>query len=124
MNQYREDFRSYQREAWWSLPRIVLAIFGVMVVAYGIGFLATGGDLFIYRFWAPKQETARRKVYEQTKSYRQGSVQRLNTLCAQIGDADEGHKPMLNSVVAQEFAEWNTDDVPAYLRPCLTSARR
>lgn len=120
---YRDDFRSVEREAWWSAPRVLLAIFVGLVVLYAFGFLATGGDLAIYKFWAPKQEAARRQVYEHTKSYHQGSVQRLNTLCTQVAAADDDHKVMLNDVIAQEFAEWDMSDVPAYLQGCLSTAR-
>jgi hypothetical protein len=120
---YRDDFRQTEREAWWTAPRVVLAIFATMVVLYVLGFLATGGDLAIYRFWAPKQEAARREVYEHTKSYHQGSVQRLGTLCIQVANADDDHKVMINDVIAQEFAEWDTSDVPAHLQGCLATAR-
>ena len=95
-----------------------------LILIYGFGFLATGGDLAIYRFWAPKQEAARRQVYEQTKSYRQGSIQRLDTLCSQVSNSDDAHKPMINDVIDHEFAEWNTSDVPDYLQSCLANARR
>ncbi len=120
---YRDEFNQTQRDFYWSLPRVAMAVLAFMVVTYGLGFIATGGDLAIYRFWAPKQEAARRQVYEQTKSYRQGSIQRLNSLCSQINAADSEHKPMLQDVVAQEFAEWSSADVPDYLKGCLKSAR-
>lgn len=82
-----------------------------------------GNNLLLYRYFAPKQEAARREVYEQTKSYRQGSIQRLSTICQQVANDDESHGQMLNSVIAQEFAEWDSADVPAYLRGCLSTAR-
>lgn len=102
-----------------SVIGLIVGLVGLML----IGWIFAGNDFFMYKFFAPRQEAVRRQVYEQTKSYRQGSVQRLNTLCVQISDADGDHKPMLQAVVAQEFAEWDTDDVPDYLRRCLTAAR-
>jgi hypothetical protein len=120
---YRDDFKQMEREAWWTAPRVVLATLVLIVILYALGFIVTGGDLAIYRFWAPKQEAARREVYEHTKSYHQGSVQRLGTLCLQVNSADDDHKAMINDIIAQEFAEWDTADVPAHLRGCLATAR-
>lgn len=99
---------------------IGLAAFAVLV---GIGWLAQGNNFFMYKFFAPKYEQVRRETYEQTKSYRQGSVQRLNTLCLQVSQADEGHKGMIYDVISQEFAEWSTNDVPSHLQQCLHQAR-
>ncbi len=106
-----------------SIGKIVGAVFGVIVGLMILGWIVQGNEFFMYKFFAPRQEAVRREVYENTKSYKQGSVQRLNTLCSQVDKADDGHKPMLNAVIVQEFAEWNTNDVPDYLRGCLTTAR-
>lgn len=120
---YRDEFKSTQREFYWTAPRAFLAVLVLIVMFAVIGFLSQGTNFFMYKFFAPRQEAVRRQVYEQTKSYRQGSTQRLNTLCTQASDADDSHKGMLNAVIAQEFAEWSSDDVPDYLRGCLSRAR-
>lgn len=121
---YREDFREVEREGLWTTPRVLLMLAVLMLVGFGMTFVSDAFNLFSYKFWAPKQEQARRKVYEQTKSYRQGSVQRLDTLCTQIASADDDHKPMLNDVINHEFAEWSSSDVPDYLQSCLENARK
>lgn len=121
---YRDEFRSAEREAWWTLPRITIALLTVTILGFGFTFISDAFNLVSYKFWAPKQEAARRQTYEQTKSYRQGSIQRLDTLCSQVATADADHKPMLNDVIDHEFAEWNMADVPDYLQSCLTNARR
>lgn len=120
---YREEFRSSEREFYWSVSRVTLAIFVTMLALFVIGFIATGGDLITYKFWAPKRADAERQVYEHTKSYRQGSIQRLGTLCTQLPGDDPSHRAMVNDVIAQEFAEWSTADVPDHLKSCLSSAR-
>lgn len=98
-------------------------IIAIIVVGLGLDWLFEGQNFFMYKYWAPKYEDVRRNTYTHTLSYRQGSVQRLNTLCTQVAAADDGHKPMLNDVIAHEFAEWNTDEVPSYLHSCLATAR-
>lgn len=104
-----------------------MKFFGVAVLVFvamlGLTWIIQGNDFFMYKVFAPKYEQVRRETYEQTKSYRQGSVQRLSELCKQVADTDDSHKVMLNDVISHEFAEWDLADVPTYLRPCLQSAR-
>ena len=104
--------------------KYVLGVIGFIALVMLLGWVFQGNDFFMYKVFAPKYEQVRRETYEQTKSYRQGSVQRLDSLCTQVADADDDHKPMLNDVIAHEFAEWDTSDVPAHLRPCLAAARK
>lgn len=105
------------------MTKMLGVVFGCVAAVMALGWIFQGNDWFMYRFFAPRYEQVRRQTYEQTKSYRQGSVQRLNTLCTQASEADEDHRGMVNDVIAQEFAEWDSADVPAYLRQCLSSAR-
>lgn len=95
----------------------------VLAVVFGLDWIFAGENFFMYKFFAPRQEAVRRQVYEQTKSYKQGSVQRLNTLCTQAATTDDDHRGLINNVIAQEFAEWDSDAVPDYLRGCLSRAR-
>src|SRR5262245_51066674 len=112
MAQYNDDV---------SVGKIVLYVIGLFFFMIALGWVAQGNEFFLAKFFMPKYEQLRRETYEQSKSYRQGSVQRLNELCKQISDADEGHQPALYSIVAHEFAEWDTKDVPEYLRSCLAT---
>ena len=95
----------------------------VLVACLALDWIVMGNQFFMYKFFAPQQEAARRQVYENSKAYHQGSVQRLGSLCTQIDAADPDHKGMLQELVKHEFAEWDTKDVPEYLRPCLATAR-
>jgi hypothetical protein len=103
--------------------KIIAWLIGLIVFLTALAWFSDANDLMRYKFFGPKYEAARRETYEQTKSFRTGSIQRLNILCAQINGAEEGRKPMLRAVAVQEFAEWNTGDVPDYLRDCLATAR-
>ena len=103
--------------------KIAAVVICVLVGLFTLGWVSQGNDFFMYKVFAPKYEQVRREVYEQTKSYRQGSVQRLNELCTQVSSADDGHRPMLNDVISHEFAEWDVADVPAYLHSCLATAQ-
>jgi hypothetical protein len=102
---------------------IIWGIVIFLIVSVCIDWFVQGSNFFMYKFFAPKQEAVRREVYEQTKSYKQGSIQRLGTLCSQIATADSAHAPMLNDIITQEFVEWDTTAVPQHLRKCLNTAR-
>jgi hypothetical protein len=106
-----------------KISEVVVGVVLFFALILGIDWLATGNNFFLYKYFGPKYEQARRQTYEQTKSYRQGSIQRLGELCRQVDSADSDHKGMLNDVVVHEFAEWDEASVPAYLRPCLAGAR-
>ena len=101
-----------------------VAVFvGIFVALMGLDWIVQGNDFFMYKFFAPKFEDARRETYTHTRSYRNGSVQRLDTLCLQVADADDAHRGLINDVIAQEFVDWDMADVPAHLQGCLSSAR-
>jgi hypothetical protein len=106
-----------------SAAKIVFLTMLFITTAFALDWIVTGENFFLYQYFAPKQENVRRKVYEGTKSYHQGSIQRLDTLCNQVAEADDDHKPMLNDSIKQEFAEWDEEDVPTYLQGCLSTAR-
>lgn len=106
-----------------SVSKAIGYVAGLVLLLVILGWFLSANGLIQYKVFGPAWEGARREVYEQTKSFRDGSVQRLSNLCTQVGAADEGHKPMLQAVIAREFVEWNTGDVPDYLRPCLVEAR-
>jgi hypothetical protein len=120
---YRDDFREVQREAWWSFPRVLVGGFVTLIVLYGIGFLATGGDLAIYRFWAPKQENARRQVFENTQSYTQGKIQNISQECFAYQSAEGAQKAALAGEIRNEALTVDLDKLPADERACVSEAR-
>lgn len=121
MSEYRDTFREVQRETFWSIPRIFLAVLVILLGSYGLGFLATGGDLAIYRFWAPKQENAKRAVFENTQSYVQGKQEYISRLRYQYQTADPGaQREALKTLILSEAANVDnsklSSDVQAFLR--------
>ena len=118
---YRDDYREVQRDAFWTMPRAFLAIVAVMVLMYGLGFLATGGELAIYQFWAPKQANAQRVVFENTQSYVQGKQEYLSRLRYQFQSAEIGaQKDALRTLILSEASTVDvgklSPDLQAFLR--------
>lgn len=110
---YREEFKQVQREAYWSLPRVAVGLVAAMVVLYVLGFAATGGNLAIYRFWAPKQANAEREVFENTQGYVEGKVEYINKLRLDYDSADKGpQKEALRRTILTEASTVNNAKLP------------
>lgn len=122
---YRHDFRSVEREAYWTAPRIIFWLFVFMLVSYGLGFIATGGDLFIYRFWAPKMENAKREVFENTQSYVQGKAEHLTKLRYDYERADDkdGQKSALRSYILTEASTVDNSKLPPDLQRFISKLK-
>src|ERR1700676_5302823 len=100
---YRDDAREVQKETLWTMPRVFFLVLVILIGFYGLGFVATGGDLAIYRFWAPKQENAKRVVFENTQSYIQGKQEYLSRLEFQYKTADnDTQKAALKTMILDE----------------------
>ena len=81
--------------------------FLVLLAIYVLGFFATGGELAIYRFWAPQMEDVKREVFEQTQSYVQGK----NTYIARLRrDYESSEGPQRESIHRLILSEAETID--------------
>jgi hypothetical protein len=103
--------------------KIIAGCLVFLMLCLALDWVFAGQNFFLYRFFAPREEAVRRQVYEQTKSFQDGSKRRLGDLCNQAATADEGHKPMINDMIVHEFSSWNLDEIPDYLRSCVATAR-
>lgn len=120
---YRDEFRSAERDVFWSLPRVALVILLALVFLYGIGFFATGGDLAIYSFWAPKQANVERQVFENTQSYVQGKIQNLSQLCYAEQQATGAQKSALDSEIRNESVTIQGSKLPTDEQACVDRAK-
>lgn len=122
---YRNDFREGQSEFYWSAPRVFGMILLVVVFGYAIGFLATGGDLAIYRFWAPKQANAQREVFKNTQSFVDGKITHLSLLRLQYQEAEPGSpsQAALRTMIVTEAATVDEGKLPADLVAFVNSLK-
>jgi hypothetical protein len=118
---YRDEYRQANAEVWWTAPRAFTAIFMILVCVYALGFIATGGDLLIYKFWAPKQENAKRQVFENTQSYVQGKIEYLTKLRYQYQEADGQHKDSLRLMILTEASTVDNNKLPPDLSGFIAS---
>lgn len=117
---YKDEFREAERLGYWSLPRALMAGLVLMVALYGFGFLATGGDLAIYQFWAPKRANAERQVFENTQGYVQGKVEYLNRLRYQYQDEP---RSSLRLMILTEASTVDNSKLPLDLQGFITGLK-
>jgi hypothetical protein len=101
------------------MKEIVTWIFGIILVSIAVLSLAwafTGNDFFLYRYFAPKQESVRREVFKQSQAYQDGTVQDLQNLRLQyIQATDPNAKDALASVILQRSSTFY-GEMPSDLR--------
>ena len=94
-----------------------------LVAIYVIGFLATGGNLAIYRFWAPQMEDARREVFEQTQSYVQGKNAYISRLRLQYESTEGRQREALRRLVLAEVETIDDGSLTSSNRAFINSLR-
>ena len=90
----------------------VLAIVGGVV---GVGALAWGltyHQLIFTSFFAPKFENVRRNTFEQSKSFRDGSLQELENMRFEYIKASPEHKVALKDIIIHRATEVPEDALP------------
>lgn len=98
--------------------KLAFQVFGVIllviVLAYGLGFAMTGGDLAIYSFWAPKQANAERRVFEHTQSYVEGKIEFIAKSEREYKEAtSEQEKDALRTLILDEASTIDNSLLPA-----------
>ncbi len=95
-----------------AIGAVILIVIGLTIIT----FLATGADLAMFKFWAPKYENARREVFEQTKSYNQAKLQELAKFKLEYDRGNYEDKAALKSVIVHKFADYDVSRLPHQLQ--------
>jgi hypothetical protein len=82
--------------------RYILSSVGALVAGAALLFALNAIGLTSYRFWAPKQEAARREVFEHSPAFIRGKQQHLLRLYGEWHRADPAHATALCSIARQE----------------------
>lgn len=94
-----------------------------LVVLYALGFAMTGGDLAIYRFWAPKQADAQREVFEHSQSYVQGKIQNISQECFAFRSVEGNQKQALAAEIRNEATTIPLSKLTLDDQACVSEAR-
>ena len=123
MTTYRDDFRAVEKEAWWSIPRVLLALLAVVVALTVVNFIGTGGNLAIYRFWAPKMANAQNQVFHHTQAFVDGKNTYIVRLCNEATQAEGAQKAALNSEIRQEASTIDPTELNPAAQACVNQAK-
>lgn len=85
-----------------------------------LGFVLNAVGLVNYQFFAPKYENARREVFENTKSYRDGSRRDFDNLYLAYKTAkSDDEKAAVLSIIRERASTAPEDVVPAEIKQLL-----
>jgi len=96
---------------------------GIFSGLIALVWLLQSNDFFMYKEFAPKYEQARRETFEQSKSYRQGMVQELETFRAQYITATPAQQDALASIILHRCADFDESAMPSDLREFVKQLR-
>lgn len=88
----------------------------------GLWWLIAGNEFFIYKVFAPRMESVRREVFEETKSYRQGMIQDLQNMQREYILATPEQQKALGYIILHRYADME-DSLPADLRAFVAKIR-
>lgn len=94
------------------------------VALFGLTWAVQGNQFFLYKVFAPKMEEARREVFEQTKSYQQGTIQNLRRMQEEYITADAEHQGALAAVILHTAADFPEADMPADVKAFIDELKR
>lgn len=101
----------------------VLRIAGLSVIAlliiYILAFAASGGNLAVYQFWAPKQAAAENHVFHNTQQYTDGKAVYIAKLCREEFRAEGAQKSALRDEIATEATTVDVAKLPAQVQACI-----
>lgn len=103
--------------------KIAFAIMGGIAGVIALSWAIEGNDFFLYRFWAPRREAVRREVFENTKSYRQGMIQDLQSMQFEYVKSNPEKRAALRSVILHRSADFPEADMPSDLRDFIHQLR-
>lgn len=85
----------------------------LLALILGITWLIQGADFFMYKFWAPKYADAQREVFENTRSFKSGTVQELRKYQLEYERApDQAHKDALASMIIHTADDYGVEKLP------------
>lgn len=120
---YRDEFREVERNTWWSIPRVFLALLAVAVVLVAINFIGTGGDFAIYKFWAPKMANVQNQVFHNTQAFTDGKNTYIVRLCRESQQATGAQKTAIDGEILQEASTIDPKQLNPDAAACVDRAK-
>lgn len=89
-----------------------------VVLAFGLAFAGQAFGLFELEFFGTKRADIERNIFEQSQSYRHGTIRDLRNLQMEYVDAEAGtpQRKVIRSTVIHQAGAVDRDELPADLR--------
>lgn len=109
-----------------SIPwaRGILVTVSIALALSALGWVVQGNDFLLFKFFAPRQEAARREVFEQSKAYREGMAQELRAMQLDYVKASPEQKKAIASIVVHRVAGVDLATLPADVRLFVRQAQQ
>ncbi len=102
------------------IKNILIIFFILVILWFGIEMLGLG----FFKFFEPKRENIRIEIFENTQFYVHGKIQDLSRLYHQYNEADSISREVLESIIRQQFAEFDKENINSLeLKSFLTKIR-
>lgn len=103
----------------------ILGFFAFFAVVFAIGFMASGSDFVLYKFFAPRRANVERTIYENTHSYTAGMVQRLHDQQFEFTkEKDPNAKSVLAGIILHDVGDYDENKLPPDLAAFINQLRR
>ena len=72
------------------------------------------GNLYMERFFAPKEQSIQRQVFEETKSYVYGSIKDIAKYHEEYLKADAEGKKIITNIIKERFPNFDANKIHSY----------
>lgn len=91
-----------------------------IVAIFALAWIVQGNNFFMYKYFAPKYEDARREVFENTQSYVEGKKQDLIKYRLEyMKSKDPVEKSAIKMTIVQAFANFDENKLDGELKDFL-----
>lgn len=98
------------------MKQSILGTITFVVLALGILWIIQGNEFFMMKAFAPAQEEVRRETFEQSKAYKDGTIQELQNLQLEYLEANTEHRAAIADIILHRSAGFPEQEMPQALR--------
>lgn len=117
---YRDDYRYAERQYYWTLPRVFLAVVVTFIFIGSLSFTAHYLGIVRMSIFAPMEEAIRRDVMIESRAYSEATTRRLYELKIQYDTApNDEAKAAIRSLALHEARAFDKKRLPRDLQVFL-----
>lgn len=102
---------------------IVVGILVVPIALTGIIWYARANDHAMETVFSPREESVRRKTFEESRAYNQGMIQELQNMQFEYIKASPEQQVALRSIILHRAADYDVEKMPPDLRSFIMKLR-